>query len=181
MRFLALTSVNPATVAYFAALIAGLPAVASAPAEAKVVFVLAAGAASLSWQLVLGAAGATLHHKLPPAARSLDGRRRQRARARARRPDGADRLACLRAMPPVRSRAPLSPRVGEELEPGAPELGSGVRLHDRAIADLAVPGLEARGLSIRASTLAGCDLSGARLSFARSRTPRSTAARSPAS
>ncbi|HZB77732.1 MAG TPA: LysE family transporter, partial [Solirubrobacteraceae bacterium] len=51
LRFLALTSVNPATVAYFAALIAGLPAVASAPAEAKVVFVLAAGAASLSWQL----------------------------------------------------------------------------------------------------------------------------------
>jgi arginine exporter protein ArgO len=73
LRFLALTSVNPATVAYFAALIAGLPAVASAPAEAKVVFVLAAGAASLSWQLLLGAAGATLHHKLPPAARLWTG------------------------------------------------------------------------------------------------------------
>ena len=73
VRFLALTSVNPATVAYFAALIAGLPAVASAPAEAKVTFVLAAGAASLSWQLVLGAAGATLHHKLPPAARLWTG------------------------------------------------------------------------------------------------------------
>jgi threonine/homoserine/homoserine lactone efflux protein len=69
LRFLALTSVNPLTVAYFAALIAGLPAVASAPAEAKVVFVLAAGAASLSWQLVLAAAGATLHHRLPPSAR----------------------------------------------------------------------------------------------------------------
>ena len=69
LRFLALTSVNPATVAYFAALIAGLPAVASAPAEGKVAFVLAAGAASLSWQLVLGAAGATMHHKLPPSAR----------------------------------------------------------------------------------------------------------------
>jgi threonine/homoserine/homoserine lactone efflux protein len=69
LRFLALTSVNPATVAYFAALIAGLPAVASAPAEAKVAFVLAAGLASLSWQLVLGATGATLHHRLPPAAR----------------------------------------------------------------------------------------------------------------
>jgi arginine exporter protein ArgO len=73
MRFLALTSVNPATIAYFAALIAGLPAVASAPAEAKVVFVLAAGAASLSWQLVLGAAGATLHHRLPTSARLWTG------------------------------------------------------------------------------------------------------------
>jgi threonine/homoserine/homoserine lactone efflux protein len=69
LRFLALTSVNPATVAYFAALIAGLPAVASAPAEAKLAFVLAAGAASLSWQLVLAGAGATLHHRLPPSAR----------------------------------------------------------------------------------------------------------------
>ncbi len=73
LRFLALTSVNPATVAYFAALIAGLPAVASAPAEAKVVFVVAAGVASLSWQLVLGATGATLHHRLPPAARVWTG------------------------------------------------------------------------------------------------------------
>jgi threonine/homoserine/homoserine lactone efflux protein len=73
LRFLALTSVNPATVAYFAALIAGLPAVASAPAGAKVVFVAAAGLASLSWQLVLGAAGATLHHRLPPSARLWTG------------------------------------------------------------------------------------------------------------
>ena len=69
LRFLALTSINPLTVAYFAALIAGLPAVASAPAGAKVVFVLAAGAASLSWQLVLAGAGATLHRRLPPSAR----------------------------------------------------------------------------------------------------------------
>ena len=69
LRFLALTSVNPLTVAYFAALIAGLPAVASAPAEAKAVFVLAAGAASLSWQLVLAGAGAALHRRLPPSAR----------------------------------------------------------------------------------------------------------------
>jgi threonine/homoserine/homoserine lactone efflux protein len=68
-RFLALTSINPTTVAYFAALIAGLPAVASAPAGAKVVFVVAAGIASLSWQLVLAGAGATLHHRLPSSAR----------------------------------------------------------------------------------------------------------------
>jgi threonine/homoserine/homoserine lactone efflux protein len=69
LRFLALTSINPLTVAYFAALIAGLPAVASAPAEAKIVFVLAAGAASLSWQLVLAGAGAALHRRLPASAR----------------------------------------------------------------------------------------------------------------
>jgi threonine/homoserine/homoserine lactone efflux protein len=69
LRFLALTSINPLTVAYFAALIAGLPAVASAPAGAKAVFVLAVGAASLSWQLVLAGAGAALHHRLPSSAR----------------------------------------------------------------------------------------------------------------
>jgi threonine/homoserine/homoserine lactone efflux protein len=68
-RFVALTSINPTTVAYFAALIAGLPAVASAPASAKLVFVLAAGAASLSWQLVLAGSGAALHHRLPASAR----------------------------------------------------------------------------------------------------------------
>ena len=69
LRFLALTSVNPLTVAYFAALIAGLPAVASSSAAEKAVFVLAAGAASLSWQLVLAGSGAALHHRLPPSAR----------------------------------------------------------------------------------------------------------------
>jgi threonine/homoserine/homoserine lactone efflux protein len=69
-RFLALTSINPLTVAYFAALIAGLPAIASAAAADKIAFVLAAGAASLSWQLALAGAGAALHHRLPPSART---------------------------------------------------------------------------------------------------------------
>jgi threonine/homoserine/homoserine lactone efflux protein len=68
-RFLALTAINPTTVVYFAALIAGLPAVASAPAGAKVVFVAAVGVASLSWQLALAGAGAALHHRLPESAR----------------------------------------------------------------------------------------------------------------
>jgi threonine/homoserine/homoserine lactone efflux protein len=68
-RFLALTAINPTTVVYFAALIAGLPAVASAPAPAKAVFVLAVGAASLSWQLALAGSGAALHHRLPDSAR----------------------------------------------------------------------------------------------------------------
>jgi len=69
LRFVALTSINPLTVAYFAALIAGLPAVASSSAAERAVFVLAAGAASLSWQLVLAGSGAALHHRLPPSAR----------------------------------------------------------------------------------------------------------------
>ena len=68
-RFLALTAVNPTTVVYFVALIAGLPAVASAPAPAKAAFVVAVGVASLSWQLTLAASGAALHHRLPQRAR----------------------------------------------------------------------------------------------------------------
>lgn len=69
LRFVGLTSINPLTVAYFAALIAGLPAIASSSPAAKAAFVAAAGAASLSWQIVLAAAGAALHHRLPPSAR----------------------------------------------------------------------------------------------------------------
>jgi threonine/homoserine/homoserine lactone efflux protein len=68
-RFLALTAVNPTTVVYFVALIAGLPAVASAPAPAKAAFVVAVGLASLSWQLTLACSGAALHHRLPERAR----------------------------------------------------------------------------------------------------------------
>jgi threonine/homoserine/homoserine lactone efflux protein len=68
-RFLALTAVNPTTVLSFVALIAGLPAVASAPAPAKAAFVVAVGLASLSWQLTLAGSGAALHHRLPERAR----------------------------------------------------------------------------------------------------------------
>jgi arginine exporter protein ArgO len=68
-RFLGLTAVNPTTVLYFAALIAGLPAIADASASAKVVFVAAVGIASLSWQLTLAGAGAALHHRLPDSSR----------------------------------------------------------------------------------------------------------------
>jgi threonine/homoserine/homoserine lactone efflux protein len=68
-RFLALTAINPTTVVYFVALIAGLPAVASAPAASKAVFVVAVGLASLSWQLTLAGSGAALHHRLPDNAR----------------------------------------------------------------------------------------------------------------
>jgi threonine/homoserine/homoserine lactone efflux protein len=68
-RFLGLTAVNPTTVLYFAALIAGLPAISHASAAAKAVFVVAVGVASLSWQLTLAGSGAALHHRLPEHAR----------------------------------------------------------------------------------------------------------------
>jgi arginine exporter protein ArgO len=68
-RFLGLTAVNPTTVLYFAALIAGLPAIADAEAPEKAMFVVAVGIASLSWQLTLAGAGAALHHRLPDGAR----------------------------------------------------------------------------------------------------------------
>jgi arginine exporter protein ArgO len=68
-RFLGLTAINPTTVLYFAALIAGLPAISHASASAKAVFVVAVGVASLSWQLTLAGSGAALHHRLPEHAR----------------------------------------------------------------------------------------------------------------
>lgn len=56
----ALTLVNPATVIYFAALVAGSTiSVTAGPAE-RGVFVLGALVASASWQLLLAGAGATL-------------------------------------------------------------------------------------------------------------------------
>jgi arginine exporter protein ArgO len=63
LQFVALTIVNPATVIYFAALILGLPAVGSGSGE-KLVFVIAAGIASLAWQLLIATAGSLLHHRV---------------------------------------------------------------------------------------------------------------------
>lgn len=55
---LAATAVNPATVVYFVALTSGAAATTlTAPAQ-RAVFVVAAFAASASWQLLLGSAGA---------------------------------------------------------------------------------------------------------------------------
>jgi threonine/homoserine/homoserine lactone efflux protein len=67
--FLALTLVNPLTVAYFAALILGLGDDALGSAWDKVLFVIGAFVASGGWQLVLAGAGALLHHRLPERAR----------------------------------------------------------------------------------------------------------------
>ncbi len=63
VAFLAITLANPMTVVYFAALIIGLQATGTGPAE-KAAFVAGAFAASLSWQTVLAVAGAVLHHRL---------------------------------------------------------------------------------------------------------------------
>jgi threonine/homoserine/homoserine lactone efflux protein len=56
--FLGLTLLNPMTMVYFAALVVGLPRRDDAPQMAA--FVVAAFAASLSWQSLLAAAGALL-------------------------------------------------------------------------------------------------------------------------
>jgi arginine exporter protein ArgO len=67
--FLALTLVNPLTVAYFAALILGLGDDALGSGWDKALFVIGAFVASAAWQLVLAGAGAVLHHRLPERAR----------------------------------------------------------------------------------------------------------------
>jgi arginine exporter protein ArgO len=69
-RFLGLTLLNPATIIYFAALVLALPALDGDPFDgdpfARPAFVLGAGLASLSWQLLIAAVGAVAHHRLPP-------------------------------------------------------------------------------------------------------------------
>ncbi len=66
--FLGITLLNPVTVTYFAALILGLAATGTGPAE-KAAFVVGAFLASLSWQLVLAAVGAFMHRRLAPRLR----------------------------------------------------------------------------------------------------------------
>jgi arginine exporter protein ArgO len=65
--YLALTILNPMTIAYFAALVLGLPAVQGG-AGARLVFALAAFLASASWQLLLAGAGGLLHRHASPGA-----------------------------------------------------------------------------------------------------------------
>ena len=59
LLFLGITAVNPTTVVYFAAVVLGNRELVSTAAEGAV-FVVAAFAASASWQLVLAAGGAAL-------------------------------------------------------------------------------------------------------------------------
>jgi threonine/homoserine/homoserine lactone efflux protein len=71
--FLGLTLLNPVTITYFAALILGLQDGALAGTGAKALFVAGAFAASASWQVLLIAAGAVLHHRLPERAQLVTG------------------------------------------------------------------------------------------------------------
>jgi arginine exporter protein ArgO len=68
-RFVALTAINPLTAVYFVVLTAGLGDRVSG-AERGAAFVLGVFAASLTWQLVLAAAGALAGARLPSWART---------------------------------------------------------------------------------------------------------------
>lgn len=67
LRFVGLTAINPATVLYFLAL-AGVVTAAATSWLAPVLFVLGAGGASLTWQLVLAAVGVRLGAVIPQRA-----------------------------------------------------------------------------------------------------------------
>ncbi|MEW2304509.1 LysE family transporter [Streptomyces sp. NPDC006655] len=64
LGLLGITLLNPTTVIYFAALVVGTRSAAAPPALDQAVFVLAAFAASASWQLVLAGGGALLGRAL---------------------------------------------------------------------------------------------------------------------
>lgn len=69
VTLLALTILNPATIAYFAALILG-GTVGQAPGTVeKMAFVAGAALASWSWQSLLAAIGALAHRHMPPGFR----------------------------------------------------------------------------------------------------------------
>lgn len=68
--FLSLTLLNPQTIAYFAALILGLPSLAAALPE-RIAFVAGAFLASLSWQTLLAVFGAFLHGRADERLRRL--------------------------------------------------------------------------------------------------------------
>jgi len=70
--FFALTVINPATVVYFAALVAGLDSSILRTGADRVLFAGAALVASASWQLTLAGFGAVVGHRLPEGgARAL--------------------------------------------------------------------------------------------------------------
>jgi len=67
--FLGLTILNPATIAYFAALILGGTVGTTPSAPEKAAFVLGAFLASWSWQSLLAVGGALAHRHMPPSFR----------------------------------------------------------------------------------------------------------------
>ena len=67
--FVALTAINPLTVVYFAAVVAGLADRLTTPAP-RMAFVVGVGAASAVWQVGLGAVGAALGARVGRRTRS---------------------------------------------------------------------------------------------------------------
>ncbi|MBI5667957.1 MAG: LysE family transporter [Chloroflexi bacterium] len=70
-QFLGLTLLNPLTVAYFAALIIGRGSGMAFDAHDRLLFVVGAGLASLSWQMLLALLGALAHRHLSPRVQVL--------------------------------------------------------------------------------------------------------------
>ena len=66
LRFLGLTILNPLTIAYFAALILGRDAGATVNSLDRLLFVLGAALASLSWQTLLAGLGSLANQRLSP-------------------------------------------------------------------------------------------------------------------
>lgn len=67
--FVALTAINPLTVVYFAAVVAGLADRLTSPGD-RVAFVVGIGTASAVWQVGLGAVGAAVGARVGPRTRS---------------------------------------------------------------------------------------------------------------
>lgn len=70
VQFLGLTLINPLTVIYFTAFIMGRGPVVASGVSARLLFILGAGAASLSWQTVLAAVGGVARSRLSPRFQS---------------------------------------------------------------------------------------------------------------
>lgn len=67
LTLLGLTILNPATIAYFAALILGGTVGTTPTTQDKILFAMGAFLASWSWQSLLAAIGALAHKHLPPS------------------------------------------------------------------------------------------------------------------
>ncbi len=71
LRFLGLTILNPLTITYFAALILGRDAGATVTPLDRLLFVLGAALASLSWQMLLAGLGSLANQRLSPQFQRL--------------------------------------------------------------------------------------------------------------
>ena len=71
LRFLGLTLLNPLTIAYFGALILGRDAAATVTPFDRLLFVLGAALASLSWQTLLAGLGSLANQRLSPRFQRL--------------------------------------------------------------------------------------------------------------